>query len=420
MGSDIDYYAILTDGLGGLAPDKFRRLIDESVNWLVNRNIILEEEIELAGDILTDVINLHVPTAGCDDLRLRIIERASSSSNPSHECRKQLRYELGKEVRRRRFAEFSKRIYRQVGEHVRFMESENVLKSNMPFKRSLVGKQIREGLRSKRSTADIACELNRLGLKYGEIHRWTPGDVSRLAKLATNHKRIGLPEWGEGWLEKEPKRDLGAVICLLPVIPLYEGDGENGTVAKVFEYALLRHMIRQTLEHYGAPLTISQLTEVAEKLISRPLYRAGEERSINDMNHAGDQWDESCVHDPLTRPASQEDEVCFVDYLEKLVDQLTYQECEVVEGLWDKHSKRYIAKLLGCSPGTIETIRMRIEEKAGIHALDSRKACTLGEEKATTSGTSCEDEKLKERRITLRQTILSSSGIGYDYDQFKD
>jgi DNA-binding CsgD family transcriptional regulator len=320
----MDLLHVLLAGASVLTWDEFERLIKEVVEWLFIRGLIRSAEVHPACEVLEDLLNIHVAARGVGETRENIIWRARTSSNPNQASLKGLREAVYQGVNRGRFLDYRQRIYRQVKECARVLERTGVLQSQNR------GKQL---------------------------------------------KRIGLRSWGSSWLNRCPQLDLKATIRHLPSIPCYhvQNDGaykKRDKEPKIFDYAILEHFIPTLCEYYGAPLTMGEIASVIERKLSPPLYRFGKQEL----------WPEDLEEDDFGRlpfrntrdlldcsEDSLEEALMCNDVVNRLKPDLTIEERQIFDGLAEGKSKRELAKLCKCAPGTVEKRRRELERKAARH-----------------------------------------------------
>jgi hypothetical protein len=314
----MDYIRLLLEGAKVLLGKEFRLLLDEVVEWLVEKRLIGEADVHSANEALEDIINIHVSTGGFEEIRKEIIISARTSSQPNQACLRGIRKAVYREIRRGRYVEHQHRLYRQVKLSVLDLERKGVLQSRTRNKRL---------------------------------------------------KRVGLSSWGASWLDRVPEMNLHEVDPHLPMIPCYEGESTNlletdrGKEPKIFDYNLLESFIPELCATYGGSLTIGEIAGVVERKLSRPLFRLGNRKSLPE--------DEEPEAD-FTKPSdllacsqfSWEEELLSNDVVAKLEPDLTPEELQIMKGLADGMSKRKLAEMCGCAPNTIESWRQALQEKA--------------------------------------------------------
>jgi DNA-binding NarL/FixJ family response regulator len=125
------------------------------------------------------------------------------------------------------------------------------------------------------------------------------------------------------------------------------------------------------LGHYGAPLTLAEITRAVEACLSQQLFRSDKETAWPE-EWSDDERVEHGVHftssEYLSCSAPSCEEVVHTrDVEEKLKLVLEPEERVVFEGLKKGKSKRELARICRCAPGTIEKIRSSVQEKAAKH-----------------------------------------------------
>jgi hypothetical protein len=322
----MDYMQLLLHGPPkNCTHEQFKKLLEEVVGHLVQKMLIRVDDVNPATEVLEDTINIHVAAGGVGDIRKDIIWRAQTSSSPNQACLKGLREAVYHGVNRLRFLDYRQRIYRQVKKWALNLERKGVLQS-------LTGNR--------------------------------------------QLKKIGLKSWGTLWLQRDPQIDLRATTGHLPSIPCYQGksggdDEDKGhNESKIFDYCMLESFIPELCEYYGAPLTMGEIASVIERKLSPPLYRFGKEEL----------WPEAVEDDDFGRLPSRntrdllacsedllEEALLYKDVEDKLMPDLTIEERQIFDGLAEGKSKRDLAKLRKCAPGTVENRRRELERKAAHH-----------------------------------------------------
>lgn len=313
----MDYLRLVSQGAGILTLQDFEQVIREVIEWLVEKKLVPKDNVEEAHEVLEDMINVHVATAGFDDIRKDIVEKARTSANPDWACLSALREAVYRGVNRRRFPDYRKRIYRQVKEQVRVLERKGILQSQTRRKRL---------------------------------------------------KKIGLKCWGPLWLQRCPQMDLETAVSYLPLIPCYRVQNDTEKEPKIFRYSVLEFFMLKLCAYYGAALTMSAITEAVEHKLSPPLYRFGKHKNWPEDPDDDDAGIYYRSRDLIAcAESSCEEEVLTVDVREKLKKDLTPDELQIFEGLEEEKSKRELAKLCNCAPGTLENRRKALERKAARH-----------------------------------------------------
>ena len=315
----MDYFRLLFQGAENLTWEEFGQVISDVIGWLVKKKLIPADDDDLAVEVLEDVINIHVATAGVGDVRKNIIWKARTSSNPNLESLKGLREAVYSGVNRRRFMDYRQRIYRQVKERVRLLEHKGVLQSQIWSRRP---------------------------------------------------KKIGLKSWGSLWLDRSPNMGLKAAASSLPSIPCHPVQEHGGKEPKIFDYRKLDLAIPRLCARYGAPLTINEIALVIEQKLSPPLYRYGKEELWPEDSEDFDTRRDShrSSRDRIScSESSWEEQLLVNDVWVKLRQDLTSDERQILDGLSKGKSKRQIAAQCKCAPGTLESRRQELARKAARH-----------------------------------------------------
>jgi hypothetical protein len=314
----MEYMKLMLEGAKDLVWADFRRLLRDVVEWLADRQLIGEDDVDPANEVLEDIINIHVATGGVGDIRKDIVCSARTSSHPNESCLRGIRKAVYRAVNRRRYTDYRQRLYRQVKLSVQDLERKGVLKSR-----------------------------------------------TRNKQL----KRVGLRSWEASWLERVPQMSLQEAGHHLPSIPCYEGERveglepDRGKEPKIFDYFLLESFIPEVCATYGGSLTIGEIAGVVERKLSRPLYRFGNQKSWPEGEEP-EAYDTKPGDLVACSQFSWEEELLFNDVIEKLEPDLSPEELQVLKGLADGISKRKLAETCGCAPGTIENWRKGLERKA--------------------------------------------------------
>lgn len=169
------------------------------------------------------------------------------------------------------------------------------------------------------------------------------------------------------WRERPTTMTLETLQASLPIIPVYQGEEKKDRKSKIFDYPCLEVREPMMLKTYSAPMSLWEVTQVVDGLLSPRPYHPTRESIWPETR-----WEDHEEGESL--PSAEEivscADVSFEDYLvtrdlvEKLLKKVTPEEQFVFEGLASGRSKRELADLAGCSPGTIETRRLQIEAKA--------------------------------------------------------
>ncbi len=83
MSCNIDYLAVIRDGLEEFTGDQFNQLVHDVVGWLADRKLLDETELPIAKGFFDDVLNIMVSTSGKSDVRKKILRKAQATKNPS-------------------------------------------------------------------------------------------------------------------------------------------------------------------------------------------------------------------------------------------------------------------------------------------------------------------------------------------------
>jgi hypothetical protein len=322
-----------------------------------------ESERDFAIEVLEDLV-CGYPAA--EKKRAEILDNAHTSLSLLLGLKKAVR----KSVQLKRFKGFRKQIYDQISDRIVTLEGQGILISTSPVKRSEPVRTILKLRREGHSSKVIAGKLNIRGDKHSHRKPWTAKAVSSMiTQFGEPKKRIGLAKWGGGWLNRIPERSEESIGHALPTVPTYQGsEGTGLKESKVFDYSLLESLIPQILELYGADMTLGQITAAVVSQLFPPLYEIAqyvhwpEEGFLPDKEEHR-MWFSTSDHLACST-ASFEDDIHTRDFEKKLVPLLDNRERTVFYGLKEGKSKRALAKLCACAPGTIDNIRMRLEAKA--------------------------------------------------------
>ncbi len=365
----MDYYQLLVKGPGDEWTRKqFNHLIESVVTWLEKKRLIEEAEIADAVEVMEDLINVSFPAA--KKQRDQILAKAEGEKERSIKALWGIREAVLEGVQARRYAGYRRQIYSQVSRWVLILESQGLLVSTTPMKRTEPLRSILRLMRVGRSNEEIAEQLNGNGSRQIGGGPWTPRDVSGLiTRYGSPKKRIGLAKWRDGWQTRIPEGYPETLLQNLPMIPAYRGNGERKRKQpKIFHYRILKSFILTVVESYGAALTLAEIAESVESCISPQLFHLGKETAWPEAGFRAEKKEHRVKFSPRDHldcsTPSFEEEVHIKNINEKLTPMLTDQELFVFNGLGKGKSKRELARICGCAPGTIEMTRLSLEAKA--------------------------------------------------------
>jgi hypothetical protein len=305
---EINYYSLLKDGAEAHPNLDWEEMIREVVNY--GKDV---DDPDTALEVLYNICFENSEL--CIGQKTRIVKEAERKhTNPSllsDYCRTSLRNlvsESSKEADRRRESPEIPPVHRQVCIHLRLLEEERSLKSQM----------VRSENRKDR------------------------------------YKLWGLSSWGPEWMTRQPGLGLEEFSKDLPTIAAYR-EGK-----KVFDYVgILPTYIPDTLAAYGAPLCTSEITSLICCRISPPLVSnpgtPNPDFSLEDFH--------SNVFPGCQLIASPEDLLVEKQLWNLFENQLNDREMKVYEMSEEGLSIEETARQLNCSSRTVNNDRKSIFEK---------------------------------------------------------
>jgi hypothetical protein len=301
--------------------EDWKQLRRQVVGYLEKKGIVVADDIDLIEEILEDIIAPKV-SLWSDAMKIRdqILWKARFSHDPHYTCLRELRREVLSRINQLRYSQHQHKIYRQVARWAVSLDNQGVLQSY----------------------------LLRMGRK-------------RAVKI------VGLKAWGTKWRDRHPVVTSEAVKALLPMIPLYRGEEKEDRESKIFDYTCLENYEPMILEEYGGPMSLGQMAQVVEGLLSpQPYDRFREsiwpETLWAEFEEGGSAPSKEAMM--ACADVTYDDDFVTRDVAEQLRKKLTSEEQSVFKGLASSKSKRELAVLSRCSPGTIEKRRLQLEAKA--------------------------------------------------------